>query len=73
MYNNENASDNAANQLYKTDKNRVKGIRALRSATKGSAFGNRELLKKLDQNFPQTKKLRLFAKDGSSNQTAQTL
>ena len=26
MYNNENASDNAANQLYKTDKNRVKGV-----------------------------------------------
>ncbi|MBE6621014.1 MAG: hypothetical protein E7625_06610 [Ruminococcaceae bacterium] len=27
-------------------------FRSLRRATKGSAFGNRKLLKKLDQNFP---------------------
>jgi len=27
------------------------GFRPLRRATKGTAFGNRELLKKLDQNF----------------------
>ena len=26
-------------------------FRAVRGATKGAAFGNRELLKKLDQNF----------------------
>ena len=73
MYNNENASDNAANQLYKTDKNRVKGVRALRSATKGSAFGNRELLKKLDQNFSQRKGRRSSAKDGNTVKTARTL
>jgi DNA-binding GntR family transcriptional regulator len=35
-------------------RNAAKEFRALRSATKGAAFGNRKLLKKLDQNFHKT-------------------